>query len=64
MVVRGVTGEVAGRAPIIVDDMISTAGSICGAVEVCKRFGASDVYVAATHGVFCGPAIARLSKTP
>jgi ribose-phosphate pyrophosphokinase len=53
-----------GKTALLFDDMISTAGSICGAVEVCKRFGASDVYVAATHGVFCGPAIARLSKTP
>jgi ribose-phosphate pyrophosphokinase len=44
--------------------MISTAGSIVGAVDVCKRHGARDVYVAATHGVFWGPAIARLSKAP
>ncbi len=51
-----------GKTALLFDDMISTAGSICGAVDVCKRFGARDVYVAATHGVFCGPAIERLSK--
>jgi ribose-phosphate pyrophosphokinase len=53
-----------GKNAFIFDDMISTAGSIVGAVEVCKRFGAEDVYVAATHGVFCGPAISRLSRSP
>ncbi len=31
-------------------------------MDVCRRFGAREVYVAATHGVFCGPAIERLSK--
>jgi ribose-phosphate pyrophosphokinase len=43
--------------------MISTAGSICGAADVCLRFGAREVYLAATHGVFCGPAIERIAKS-
>ena len=42
------------------DDMISTAGSICGAAKVLHERGASEIYVAATHGVLCGPAIERL----
>jgi len=53
-----------GRTAILFDDMISTAGSIVGAVDVCLRHGARDVYVGATHGVFCGPAVERLSKAP
>ena len=32
-------------------------------VEVCKKFGAKDVYVGCTHGVLSGPAIERLSKS-
>ena len=46
------------------DDMISTAGSICGAAELVKRAGASEIHVAATHGVFCGPALERLKESP
>jgi ribose-phosphate pyrophosphokinase len=52
-----------GKTAILFDDMISTAGSICGAVDVCLRHGAREVYVGATHGVFCGPAIDRLCKS-
>ena len=46
------------------DDMISTAGSICGAAQVIHDRGARQIHVAATHGVLCGPAIERLSKSP
>ena len=45
-------------------DWISTAGSICGAAELVKRAGASEIHVAATHGVFCGPALERLKESP
>jgi len=57
-------GSLEGKTALLFDDMISTAGSICGAVDVCKRFGARDVYVAATHGVFCGAALEKLAKSP
>ena len=46
------------------DDMISTAGSICGAAELVKKKGAGEIHVAATHGVFAGPAIERMMAAP
>ena len=46
------------------DDMISTAGSICGAAELVKKNGAAQIHVAATHGVFAGPALERLQSAP
>ena len=46
------------------DDMISTAGSICGAADLVKRKGAAQIHVAATHGVLAGPAIDRLRDAP
>ncbi len=49
-----------GKAVIIYDDMISTAGTIVGAVNVARTHGAKSVYVCATHGVLCGPAIEKL----
>jgi ribose-phosphate pyrophosphokinase len=42
--------------------MISTGGSIVGAVNVARQHGARKVYVGAAHGLFCGPAIERLSQ--
>ena len=47
-----------------IDDMISTAGSICGAAELVKKRGAREIHVAATHGVFAGKALERLEKAP
>jgi len=57
-------GPVDGRVAILFDDMISTAGSICGAADLVHREGAAKIYLAATHGLLCGPAVERLSKAP
>ena len=56
-------GDVAGRSAVIVDDMISTGGTIEAALRVVAAHGASpDVMVAATHGLFVGPAGRRLES--
>jgi ribose-phosphate pyrophosphokinase len=57
-------GQVEGRVALIFDDMISTAGSICGAAEVMHQHGASKVYLAATHGLLVGSAVERLQNAP
>ena len=57
-------GPVGGRVALMFDDMISTAGSICGAACLVHEAGAREIHVAATHGVFCGPAIENLEKSP
>jgi ribose-phosphate pyrophosphokinase len=57
-------GPIEGKVALIFDDMISTAGSIVGAVTMARRLGARKVYVGATHGIFCGPAVARLNEAP
>ncbi len=57
-------GPIDGKSAIIFDDMISTAGSICGAAKLVADRGARQIYVAATHGVLCGPAIERLDAAP
>jgi ribose-phosphate pyrophosphokinase len=56
-----VVGDVAGKAAILVDDMIDTAGTLIEAARVVRDAGATRVYAAATHGVFSGPAFDRLS---
>ncbi len=57
-------GPIVGKTALLFDDMISTAGSIVGAAEVCKQLGANDIYVSATHAVLCGPAAGRLREAP
>jgi ribose-phosphate pyrophosphokinase len=60
--VRGVTGRVEGRSVVIVDDMISTAGTVEAALERVLAEGARpEPLVVATHGLFVGPASRRLS---
>jgi len=61
----GITGEVRGCTPIIVDDMISTGGTIEAAVRALLAAGCSPhVTVVASHGLFVGPAVARLRGLP
>jgi ribose-phosphate pyrophosphokinase len=57
-------GPVAGKIALLFDDMISTAGSICGAAELVHRAGAKEIHIAATHGVLCGGAIEKLRAAP
>lgn len=61
-VMRGgrVVGDVAGTA-IIIDDLISTGGTLLHAAAACRESGASRVYAAATHGIFVGNASKLLS---
>jgi ribose-phosphate pyrophosphokinase len=59
---RGVTGDVRQRAPLIVDDMISTGGTIAAAATALLGAGSErDVTVVATHGLFVGEAARRLA---
>ncbi len=63
--VREITGDVKDRSPLLVDDMISTGGTLAAAIEVLLAAGAKpNVHIAATHGLFAGNAIQRLSALP
>jgi ribose-phosphate pyrophosphokinase len=53
--------DVDGAIVAIVDDMISTGGTICKASDALRRQGAKEVHAACTHGLFTGGAISRLA---
>ncbi len=57
-------GPLDDRVALMFDDMISTAGSICGAARLVAEAGAREVHVAATHGVLCGPAVQNIQASP
>jgi len=59
-----IIGEVEGRNCIILDDLISTGGTICQAAVGLKKRGAQRVIACATHGVFSGNAFAQLEAAP
>jgi ribose-phosphate pyrophosphokinase len=55
---------IVGKVALIFDDMISTAGSICGAAHMVKKAGAQRIYLGTTHGILCGQAIQRIKEAP
>jgi ribose-phosphate pyrophosphokinase len=54
-------GPVEGKVALMFDDMISTAGSICGAAKVLHDHGAREIHVGTTHALLCGQAVERLA---
>ena len=63
--VMNIIGNVEGKTCILLDDIVDTAGSLCGAAKAIKELGgAKDVYACATHGVLSGPAIERIEDSP
>lgn len=56
-----IVGDVNGKDCIIIDDMIDTAGTLIEAAHALKEKGASSVVACATHPVFSGPALERIS---
>ncbi len=58
---RHVIGEVEGKNVLMLDDMVTTAGTVTEACKILKANGVKDVYIAATHAVFAPPAMERLA---
>lgn len=63
--VTHLAGDVRGKTPVIVEDMITTGGSLMQAVDALLEHGCEPhIHIAATHGVFAGNAIERLCARP
>jgi len=59
-----IIGDVTDKTVVMVDDMISTAGTICEAAKLVKDHGARDVIAACTHPVLVGLAMERIKEAP
>lgn len=61
--VTHLAGDVKGKIPVIIEDMIRTGGSIVECVDALLSHGCKpEIYVAATHGVLTGECFEKLSR--
>ena len=62
--VMNLIGDVRDKNVVILDDIVDTAGSLCGAAKAVKEIGgAKAVYACASHGVLSGPALERIAQS-
>jgi ribose-phosphate pyrophosphokinase len=61
--VMNVIGDVEGRACILVDDLVDTAGTLCEAARALKEKGAAKVAAYCTHPVLSGPAVQNIENS-
>lgn len=54
--------DVAGRHVLIIDDIISTGGTMAAAIHNLKKQGAAEVYAACSHGLFAEGAVERIRE--
>ncbi len=64
MEIIDMAGDVAGRDCVVVEDIISTGGTVVTVADALKRNGARSVTIAASHAVFTKGAIDRLRAAP
>jgi ribose-phosphate pyrophosphokinase len=57
--VTEIAGRVRDKVAIVGDDVIMTGGTLLANVKVLKEQGAKEVWVFATHGLFCGDALMK-----
>lgn len=57
-------GDVKGRICVIVDDLTTTAGTLCTAAELLKKEGAGKIYAAVSHCLLTGKGKERLLNSP
>jgi ribose-phosphate pyrophosphokinase len=60
--VTEVTGRVRGKKAILGDDVIMTGGTLLANVKALKEHGVEDIWVFATHGLFCGNALEKFAE--
>jgi ribose-phosphate pyrophosphokinase len=59
-----IVGEVRGKKAVIVDDIIDTAGTLTHAAQAIVEAGAASVAACASHAVFSGRAVQRITDSP
>ena len=61
--VTEVIGHVEGKVAVMIDDMILTGGTLIAGASALREAGATEVYAAATHGLFPGDALEKIAES-
>ncbi|MGB0343362.1 MAG: ribose-phosphate pyrophosphokinase [Parvibaculales bacterium] len=61
--VMNIIGDVSGRACLLVDDIVDSAGTLCNAAAALKKAGAVSVSAYVSHGVLSGQAVERVNAS-
>ena len=61
--ILSMSGEIKGDTAVIVDDVISTGGTVIESAQALKDKGVKKVIVCAAHGVFADNALKRLEES-
>ena len=61
--VMNIVGDVKGKRTVIVDDIIDTAGTLTNAAAAIMAAGAASVAACASHAVFSGKAVQRMTDS-
>jgi ribose-phosphate pyrophosphokinase len=64
VVVDGLIGEVRGHKIILADDEVAAGTSMVEAVKLLRTYGAGEITLVCTHGIFCGAACKNLAAIP
>ncbi len=59
-----IIGDVKGKILLLVDDMVSTGGTLVSAARTAKEAGAEKIFAAVTHGVLAGDAVRKIRESP
>ena len=57
-------GDIAGKTAIMVDDLVSTGGTLCAAARLLQKQGVKEIYAAVSHAVFAPSACEKLKQSP
>jgi ribose-phosphate pyrophosphokinase len=62
--VMNIIGHVRGKTVLMIDDILDTAGSLCGAAKaLVETGGAEEIYACASHGLLSDPAVERIERS-
>lgn len=61
--VMNIVGEITNKTCIIIDDIVDSGGTLCGAAEALIQNGAKEVFAYITHGVFSGEALEKIENS-
>ena len=59
-----IVGDVAGCNAVLVDDLTSTAGTLCEAARMCREHGAQSVMAVVTHAMLTASGLEHLRQSP